>query len=90
MKNYWSKFTGKTANTIVKNTNDVSLYRLPGNPRNISRNNSDSAMQLYSAEQELEGFVNLGTSTSISETKPDNSGAKLKSEITCKSQDRGK
>ena len=88
MKNYWSKFTGKTANTIVKNTNDVSLDRLPVHPNNISRNNGDSAMQLYSAEQEVESFMNLDTS--ISETKPDNSGAKLKSEITCKSQDRGK
>ena len=88
MKNYWSKFTGKTDNTIVKNTHDVSLDRLAVNPSNISRNNSDSVMQLYSAEQEVESFMYLDTS--ISETKPDNSGAKLKSEITCKSQDRGK
>ena len=32
----------------------------------------------------------MNLDTSISETKPDNSGAKSKSEITCKSQDRGK
>ena len=32
----------------------------------------------------------MNLDTSISETKPDNSGPKLKSEITCKSQDRGK